>query len=142
MVGTWGVTVGRGDSRQEHGELRWRSEESGWECREWGGNAGNQGGNAENQGANAGNQGGNAGNRGGNVGNRMEYKQKKTKEKLIKSNFRNIKPYQQGLMLSFSRNDQNQQYYLNGMWACGPPVMMLNFLSSNEKVRFHFTQGC
>ena len=47
---------------------------------------------------------------------------------------RNIKPRYQGLMLSFSRNDPNQRYYLNGMWTCGPPVMIVNFLSSNEKV--------
>ena len=36
-------------------------------------------------------------------------------------------------MLSFSRNDANQRYYLNGMWTYGPPVMIVNFLSYNEK---------
>ena len=114
-----------------------------------GGNTGSQDVNAENQGGNIGNQGGNAGNQGGNVGirgvnagNRMEQKQKKKKKKFIKSNFRNIKPHYQGLMLSFSCNDPDKRYYLNGMWTCGPPVMILNFLSSNEKVRLHFAQCC
>ena len=37
-------------------------------------------------------------------------------------------------MLRFSRNDPNQRYYLNGMWTCGPPVMIVIFLSSNENV--------
>ena len=37
-------------------------------------------------------------------------------------------------MLSISRNDPNQRYYLNGIWTCGPPVMIVNILSSNEKV--------
>ena len=60
----------------------------------------------------------------------------------IKSNFRNIKSRYQGLMLSFSYNDSNQRYYLNGMWTWGLPVMILNFLSSHEKVRLHFTQDC
>ena len=41
---------------------------------------------------------------------------------------RNIKPRYQGLMLSFSRNDRNQRYYLNGMLTCGPPVLIANFL--------------
>ena len=50
---------------------------------------------------------------------------------------RNIKPRYQGLMLSFSRNDPNQRYYLNGMWTCGPPVMIVNFLSSNEKAALY-----
>ena len=50
---------------------------------------------------------------------------------------RNIKPRYQGLMLRFSRNDPNQRYYLNGMWACGPPVKIVNFLSSNEKVALY-----
>ena len=50
---------------------------------------------------------------------------------------RNIKPRYQGLMLSFSRNDPNQRYYLNGMWTCGPPVMIVNFLCSNEKVALY-----
>ena len=45
-------------------------------------------------------------------------------------------------MLSFSRNDPNQSYHLHGMWTCEPPVTILNFLSSNEKVRLHFTQDC
>ena len=40
-------------------------------------------------------------------------------------------------MLRFSRNDPNQRYYLNGMWACGPPVKIVNFLSSNEKVALY-----
>ena len=60
----------------------------------------------------------------------------------IKSNFRNIKSRYQGLMLSFSYNDSNQRYYLNGMWTCGPPEMIPDFLSSNEKIRLHFTQDC
>ena len=46
---------------------------------------------------------------------------------------RNIKPCYHGLMLSFSRNDPNQRHYLYGMWTCGRPVMIVNFLSSNEK---------
>ena len=33
-------------------------------------------------------------------------------------------------MLRFSRNEPNQRYYLNGMWTCGPPAMIVNFLSS------------
>ena len=36
-------------------------------------------------------------------------------------------------MLSFSGKDPNQRY-LNGMWTCGPPVMIVNFLSSDGKV--------
>ena len=40
-------------------------------------------------------------------------------------------------MLGFIHNDPNQQYYLNGMWTCGPPVMIVNFLSSNEKVALY-----
>ena len=47
---------------------------------------------------------------------------------------RNTKPRYQGLMSRFSRKDLNQQYYLNGMWRCRLPVMIVNFLSSNEKV--------
>ena len=47
---------------------------------------------------------------------------------------RNTKPRYQGLMLRFSLNDPNQRYYLNEMWTCGPPVMIVNFLSFNEKV--------
>ena len=43
-------------------------------------------------------------------------------------------------MLSFIHNDPNQRYYLNGMWTCGPPVMIVNFLSSNEKVAV-YSQG-
>ena len=50
---------------------------------------------------------------------------------------RNIKPLNQDLTLSFSRNDPNQQYYLNGMWTFGPPVMIVNFLSSNEKIALY-----
>ena len=46
---------------------------------------------------------------------------------------RNIKPRYQSLMLSFSGKDPNQRY-LNGMWTCGPPVMIVNFLSSDGKV--------
>ena len=40
-------------------------------------------------------------------------------------------------MLSFSRNDPNQRYYLNGMWTYGPPVMIVNLLPSNEKVAIY-----
>ena len=40
-------------------------------------------------------------------------------------------------MLSFIHNDPNQRYYLNGMWTCGPPVMIVNFLSSNEKAALY-----
>ena len=69
-------------------------------------------------------------------------KNRKREKKFTKFNFRNIKPPYQGLMSSFSRNDPNQRYYLNGMWTCGPPVIIVNFLSSNEKIRLHFTQGC
>ena len=48
-------------------------------------------------------------------------------------------------MLRFSSNDPNQRYYLNGMWKCGPSVLILcqwfqSQFSSNEKL--HFTQGC
>ena len=50
---------------------------------------------------------------------------------------RNIKPRYQGLMLGFTCNDPNQQYYLNEMWACGPPVMIVSFLYSNEKVALY-----
>ena len=56
---------------------------------------------------------------------------RKKQKKVIKSTFRNINPRYHGLMLSFSPNDPNQGYYLNGMWTCGPPVMILNFISSN-----------
>ena len=52
---------------------------------------------------------------------------------------RNIKPRYQGLMSRFSRNDPNQRYYLNGMWTCEPPVMIVNFLLM-KKLRF--TQAC
>ena len=38
---------------------------------------------------------------------------------------RNIKPRYQGLMLRFSCIDRNQRYYLNGVWTCGPPVMIV-----------------
>ena len=69
-------------------------------------------------------------------------RKKKTEKKFLKLNLRNIKPRSQGLKLSYSRNDPNKRYYFNGMWTCGLPVMILNFLSSNEKVRLHFTQGC
>ena len=79
------------------------------------GNAENQGGNTGNQGENSGNEGGNvrnAGNGGGNAGNKVRKRgiewhrnrKKKTKQKFIKSNFRNIKPRYQGLMLNFNRN--------------------------------------
>ena len=37
-------------------------------------------------------------------------------------------------MLRFRRNDPNQWYNLNRMWMCGPPVMIVIFLSSNEEV--------
>ena len=50
---------------------------------------------------------------------------------------RNLKPRYQGLMLTFIPNDPNQRYYLNGMWTHGPPVMIVNFLSSNEKVALY-----
>ena len=40
-------------------------------------------------------------------------------------------------MLRFSRNDPNQRYYLNGMWTCGPPVKIINLISSNEKVALY-----
>ena len=33
--------------------------------------------------------------------------------------------HNQGLMLRFSCNDPNQRYYLNGMWTCGPSVLIL-----------------
>ena len=50
---------------------------------------------------------------------------------------RNIKPRYQCLTLSFSGKDPNQRSYLNGMLTCGPPVMIVNFLSSNEKVALY-----
>ena len=39
-----------------------------------------------------------------------------------------------GSHVRFSHNDLNQRYCLNGMWTCGPPVTIVNFLFSNEKV--------
>ena len=58
---------------------------------------------------------------------------------------RNIKSRYQGLMLRFSSNDPNQRCYLNGMWTCGPSVLILfqrfqGQFSFNEKL--HFTQCC
>ena len=41
---------------------------------------------------------------------------------------RTAKPRYQGLMLlmlRFSCNNRNQQYYLKGMWTCGPPIMIV-----------------
>ena len=55
------------------------------------------------------------------------------------------KPWYQGFMLRFSCNDPKQRYYLNGIWTCGPSVLILfqwlhSQFSFNEKL--HFTQGC
>ena len=50
---------------------------------------------------------------------------------------RNIKPRYQGPIEGFSHNDPNQRYYLNGMWACRPPDMIVNFLSSDEKAALY-----
>ena len=48
-----------------------------------------------------------------------------------------MKPRYQGLMLRFGWNDPNQRYYLNGMWTCTPSVIIVNFISSNEKVALY-----
>ena len=42
-----------------------------------------------------------------------------------------------GSHVRFSHNDLNQRYCLNGMWTCGPPVTIVNFLFSNEKVALY-----
>ena len=65
----------------------------------------------------------------------------KNRKKREKNPIFETKPRYQGLMSRFSRNDPNQRYYLNAMWTGGPLVMIVNFLSSNEKIRLHFTQG-
>ena len=42
-----------------------------------------------------------------------------------------------GSHVRFSHNDLNQRYCLNEMWTCGPPVTIVNFLFSNEKVALY-----
>ena len=81
---------------------------------------------------------------------KIEKKKEKKEIVVIKRQYsfyqiRNIKSRYQGLMLRFSSNDPNQRCYLNGMWTCGPSVLILfqrfqGQFSFNEKL--HFTQCC
>ena len=155
-VGTWGIRVGMRESRWECGD---QSGNVGIQ----GGNGANQGGNAGNQGGNALSRMGIRGIREGMRGIEWNGNWKKWKKSYkIQFSFPEIekkklkrnpnchktfifvlsnekhKASLPGSHVTFQSQWPKPRYYLNEMWTCGPPVMIVILLMK----KLHFTQGC